>query len=102
MINRILSNAELMKEIEDNFYMDDCEKITIHVLVFEETGLMDLHLFINEEYLDCDILSSENDMIGLQKEIKEIGNMLVYNYNIIPEVEFTLFDGLKPEYVYGE
>jgi hypothetical protein len=100
-VNRILSNEELINEIEKQIEnVEDCIDILIHVLVFEENGLMDVHLHFDGEYLDADILAVENDMIALQKEIKEIGTLMVEKYNIIPRVEFDLFDGLKMEYVF--
>jgi hypothetical protein len=99
-VNRILSNEEILNEIEKQFDIEDYSKITIHTTIFEETGAMSVGLFFDDEYLETRILEVENDMIVLQKEIKEIGSLLTEKYNIIPKIEVNLFDGLKPEYIF--
>lgn len=99
-VNRILSNEELIEKIEEQFEMEDYTDGMFYVLVFEETGAMTVSLYFDDEYLEAEILNVENDMIALQKEIKEIGKLIFEKYNIIPEIKMELFDGLKPEYIY--
>jgi uncharacterized protein YuzE len=101
---RNLSNKTIKNFIENEygFTKEDIETIMLVTIVFED-GRMGTTIHINDDvFIDCDedVIFVENDMVELQKEIKELGSFLYKEYEVIAKVEMCLFDGMLEECVF--
>lgn len=98
---RNISNSAIQHYVGEEFDKEDIEQITLATIVFED-GRMGTTIHVNDTYIDFneDVIFAENDMIELQKEIKELGSFIYKEYGIIAKVEMCLFDGMLEECVF--
>lgn len=100
---RTLSDSDIKNYIENEYDFNEhnIEEIVLYTTAFEDGNLASA-IFINDEFINCenDVISVKNNIIELQKDIKELGSFLYAEYGVIAKVQTVLFEGMKEECVF--